>query len=141
MNSGCHGATEAAALRAALIAAGAAGCGPEAMEADRILSGIPRYGTDIRDKDLPQETAQARALSFSKGWPNIGQEIVERIRSRGAVHRTFTGFLIEGELPSAGTALELDGKPVGEITSAATVPFERGEKKLALGYIPPVKPY
>jgi len=130
----CNDATEAAALRSALIAAGAADCGPEAVEDLRILSGIPRYGTDIRDKDLPQETAQTRALSFSKGC-YIGQEIVERIRSRGAVHRTFTGFLIKGELPSAGTALELDGKPVGEITSAAAIPLEHGEKKLALGYI------
>jgi aminomethyltransferase len=130
----CNDATEAAAIRPALIAAGAAECGPEAVEAHRILSGTPRYGTDIRDKDLPQETAQTRALSFSKGC-YIGQEIVERIRSRGTVHRTFTGFLIEGELPTAGTALDLDGKPVGEITSAAAIPFKRGEKRLALGYI------
>jgi aminomethyltransferase len=126
--------TEVAAMRSALIAHGAVDCGTEAVEDLRILSGIPRYGTDIRDKDLPQETAQTRALHFAKGC-YIGQEIVERIRSRGAVHRTFTGFSIEGELPAAGTALELDGKSVGEITNAAAIPFSHGEKKLALGYI------
>lgn len=125
---------EAAAVRSSLIAAGAVDCAPEAVEAFRILSGIPRYGIDIRDKDLPQETAQTRALSFSKGC-YIGQEIVERIRSRGAVHRTFTGFLIEGELPSAGTTLELDSKAAGEITSAIVIPFAQAEKKFALGYI------
>jgi aminomethyltransferase len=130
----CSSVTEAAAIRSALIAAGAADCDPEAVEVFRILSGIPRYGTDIRDKDLPQETAQTRALHFAKGC-YIGQEIVERIRSRGAVHRTFTGFSIDGELPAAGTALELDGKAVGEITSVAAIPFESGEKRLALGYI------
>jgi aminomethyltransferase len=133
----CDSAAEAVAVHSVLITAGATDCDPEAVEDLRILSGIPRYGIDIRDKDLPQETAQTRALSFSKGC-YIGQEIVERIRSRGAVHRTFTGFLIEGELPagdSTSTALELDGKAVGEITSAATIPFQGSEKKFALGYI------
>ena len=130
----CANAMDSASIRNVLVASGAVECDSDAVEDLRILSGIPRYGTDIRDKDLPQETAQTRALSFSKGC-YIGQEIVERIRSRGAVHRTFTGFLIEGELPIAGTALELDGKAVGEITSAAVIPFPHGEKKLALGYI------
>jgi folate-binding protein YgfZ len=130
----CNDLTEASAIRSALIAAGATDCDSEAIEDLRILSGIPRYGTDIRDKDLPQETAQTRALNFSKGC-YIGQEIVERIRSRGAVHRTFTGFLIDGDLPAPNTALELDGKAVGEITSAAVIPLQHGEKKIALGYI------
>ena len=130
----CNSEAEAAAVRDALAAAGAVACGPETVEAFRILSGIPRYGTDIRDKDLPQETAQTRALHFAKGC-YIGQEIVERIRSRGAVHRTFTGFLIDGDLPAAGAALDLDGKPAGEITSAAAIPLPAGEKRLALGYV------
>jgi folate-binding protein YgfZ len=130
----CSDITEAAAVRSALVAAGATDCNAASAEDLRILSGVPRYGIDIRDKDLPQETAQTRALSFSKGC-YIGQEIVERIRSRGAVHRTFTGFLIEGELPAAGTTLELDGKAAGEITSAVAIPFKQGEKKIALGYI------
>lgn len=127
-------ANEAAAVRSTLTGAGAVDCDTEAVEAFRVLSGIPRYGTDIRDKDLPQETAQTRALHFAKGC-YIGQEIVERIRSRGAVHRTFTGFLIEGELPAAGTALELEGKIAGEITSAAVIPSPDGETKIALGYV------
>jgi len=117
-------------LIAALTTAGATHCGPEALEAHRILSGIPVYGTDIRERDLPQETAQTRALHFSKGC-YIGQEIVERIRSRGAVHRTLTGFLLHGDLPPAGTALELDGKPAGEITSSVHL----GYRTVALGYI------
>ena len=53
--------------------------------------GIPQFGVDIRERDLPQETGQTRALNFTKGC-YLGQEIVERIRSRGAVHRKFTGF-------------------------------------------------
>lgn len=100
----------------------------------RIATGIPRYGQDIRERDLPQETEQQRALHFSKGC-YIGQEIVERIRSRGAVHRKFTGFEVEGPLPAPGTKIQAEGKDVGEITSAASLPAADGMRSLALGYI------
>ncbi|HME33928.1 MAG TPA: glycine cleavage T C-terminal barrel domain-containing protein [Candidatus Sulfotelmatobacter sp.] len=119
----------------ALLAAGAAPVGSEALELQRIVSGVPRYGVDIRERDLPQETEQARALNFNKGC-YVGQEIVERIRSRGAVHRKFTGFIVEGAVEiAAGTKIIAGDKEVGEITSAASVQFAGGDKTIALGYI------
>jgi folate-binding protein YgfZ len=107
---------------------------PAAWELYRIALGLPRYGTDIRERDLPQETEQARALNFFKGC-YIGQEIVERIRSRGAVHRLFKGFQADGALPGPGTKIQLDGKDVGEITSAASLPAGDQDFGVALGYI------
>ncbi len=83
---------------------------------------------------LPQETGQQHALNFTKGC-YIGQEIVERIRSRGNVHRMFTGFEVEGELPQPGTKVRANDKDVGEITSAARMPFPGSERTLALGYL------
>src|ERR1700686_4273233 len=119
----------------ALRSAGATPVGSEALELQRIVSGIPRYGVDIRERDLPQETEQARALNFNKGC-YVGQEIVERIRSRGAVHRKFTGFLAEGTEPiAAGTKVVAGEKEVGEITSAASLQLAGGSKTVALGYI------
>jgi folate-binding protein YgfZ len=119
----------------ALRAAGAAPVGSEALELQRIVSGMPRYGVDIRERDLPQETEQARALNFSKGC-YVGQEIVERIRSRGAVHRKFSGFVAHGGEPIAVGAKVVAGeKEVGEITSAASLRFAGREKTVALGYI------
>jgi len=122
------------ALRDALLDAGAKLVGEPALELLRIACGIPRYGQDIRERDLPQETEQARALHFSKGC-YIGQEIVERIRSRGAVHRKFGGFLVNGPLPITGTKIQSDGKDVGEVTSTAILPVGSGERAVALGYI------
>jgi len=123
---------------ATLTAAGAISVSRDALEALRILSGTPRYGTDIRNTatahDLPQETAQTRALHFSKGC-YLGQEIVERIRSRGNVHRTFAGFQLTGALPEPGAPLTAEAKPVGELTSVAAVPLPAGPVQLALGYI------
>lgn len=104
------------------------------LELRRISAGIPRYGQDIRERDLPQETEQSRALNFNKGC-YIGQEIVERIRSRGAVHRKFVGFDVEGPLPSPGAKIQLEGRDIGEITSAAKLPLSEGERSVALGYI------
>ena len=117
----------------ALLANGAKPVGSEALEVFRIQSGIPRYGVDIRERDLPQETEQARALNFNKGC-YIGQEIVERIRSRGAVHRKFTGFVwMSGDEVATGAKVKLADKEIGEITSARLI--GKGHSGLALGYI------
>jgi len=89
---------------------------------------------DIRERDLPQETEQMRALNFNKGC-YVGQEIVERIRSRGNVHRKFTGFVVEGAAAiSPGAKIVLDEKDVGEVTSVATQ-HSQGGRTIALGYI------
>jgi folate-binding protein YgfZ len=117
---------------------GATEISPEALEAHRILSATPKYGTDIRNtetaKDLPQETAQTHALHFNKGC-YLGQEIVERIRSRGQVHRTFTAFTLTGSIPQLPAPLEahIEGhaKPAGELTSAIQI----GPNLHALGYL------
>ena len=113
----------------------------EALEALRLLEGTPRLGTDIRERELPQETAQpgetARALHFSKGC-YLGQEIIERIHSRGNLHRTLSGFTLRGSLPAAGSPLFSSAapeKPLGELTSAALIDLPGGNVTLALGYI------
>lgn len=119
---------------AALQSGGATSVSPEALELYRIALGIPRYGQDIRERDLPQETEQQRALNFNKGC-YVGQEIVERIRSRGNVHRKFTGFRITGPALAPGTKIQTVGKDVGEITSSALIPAFKGGQTVALGYI------
>jgi len=121
-------------LRLALAQAGAKPVSAAAQELLRIAAGIPRYGQDIRERDLPQETSQERSLHFSKGC-YVGQEIVERIRSRGAVHRKFAGFEVMGPLPAPGAKIQADGKDVGEITSATSLPVKDGERRVAIGYI------
>ncbi len=116
-----------------LVAEGATPVGFEALEMQRIVAGVPLYGVDIRERDLPQETEQMRALNFNKGC-YVGQEIVERIRSRGAVHRKLSGFTIEnGTLVATGAKISVAEKEVGEITSLASLGEDR--PVLALGYI------
>jgi folate-binding protein YgfZ len=103
-----------------LLAAGAVPCGLRAAEALHVLEATPRYGIDMTDRYLPQETSQTRALHFAKGC-YLGQEIVERIRSRGAVHRRLAQFTLSSE--PASLPLELtaaaDNAVAGRITSTA----------------------
>jgi len=123
-------------LLQAALDANAILCEPQSLEWLRLLEGTPLFGVDIRDRELPQETGQDRALHFSKGC-YLGQEIVERIHSRGNVHRAFTGLRLDGELPLAGSKLEADGKEIGELTSVAAIPLPgaAGTIQLALGYV------
>jgi folate-binding protein YgfZ len=121
-------------LWSVLVQAGALPTGTAALNLFRISRGIPQFGVDIRDRDLPQETGQGRALNFTKGC-YLGQEIVERIRSRGAVHRQFGAFAVEGALPEAGAKIVAEEKEVGEVTSSAVLPFPDGDRPVALGYL------
>jgi folate-binding protein YgfZ len=118
-----------------LQAAGANPCGLEATETLRVMEATPLYGVDLNDRDLPQETTQARALNFSKGC-YLGQEIVERIRSRGKVNRQFRQFALQGAVPShLPIDLQSGEQPVGRITSTATVLSTGKQQVLALGFI------
>jgi folate-binding protein YgfZ len=121
------------ALWQALVEAGASPVGAATLEAFRIAEGIPAYGIDMAERDLPQETSQMRMLSFSKGC-YLGQEIVERIRSRGSVHRHLRSMELFGTVPFAGSELTLEGgATAGQITSAAELPLGTGKRSFALG--------
>ncbi len=128
---------EIASLASALRDAGAEAAAEADLEALRLLEGTPLYGRDIRDKELPQETGQTRALHFAKGC-YLGQEIVERIRSRGNVHRAFSGFVTTGSVPEEGAPLfaaDAPEKAIGEWTSGGQIHLDSGVVTLGLGYV------
>ena len=114
-----------------LAEAGAQPATEEDARLVRIENGRPRYGEDIRDTSLPQETGQMHAVSFSKGC-YLGQEIVERIRAQGHVNRKLVRLRLDSAAP-AGARLTVDGAEAGEITSSARSP-ERGDA-VALAYL------
>jgi aminomethyltransferase len=119
----------------ALVKSGAKPVGSIAIEWLRILRGLPRVGADIGERELPQETGQEYALHYAKGC-YIGQEIVERIHSRGNVNRVFSGIRVEGDLaPESGIKIIAGEKAVGEVTSSAVVPIRGSKHAIALGYL------
>ncbi|PWU03061.1 MAG: hypothetical protein C5B51_19585 [Terriglobia bacterium] len=125
-----------AAHASALESAGAKLASDVDIRTVRIENGRPRYGDDIRETSLPQETQQMHAVSFNKGC-YVGQEIVERIRAQGRVNRKLVRLSIDSPTaPASGTKLEADGKEAGEIMSAVYSPDSSGVAALAYVRIP-----
>ncbi len=94
----------------------------EAARIVRLENGLPRYGEDISERYLVQETQQFRAVHFNKGC-YLGQEIVERIRAQGKVHRLLTPIRIAGAVvPAVGTKLFSGSATAGEISSVVYSP-------------------
>lgn len=98
----------------------------------RMENGKPRYGEDILETSLPQETEQMHAVSFTKGC-YLGQEIVERIRARGHVNKHLRKLELDApEPPAPGAKLVIDGKEA-EVTSSIWSPALN--KAIALAYV------
>jgi folate-binding protein YgfZ len=114
--------------------------GNSVVEVLRIEAGIPLYGKDIDEEVLPAETQQIeRAISYVKGC-YLGQEVVERMRSHGALARKLIGLRLERlDRVEPGMPLRSDGVDVGRITSlcysfALQEPVGLGYAKTALAH-------
>lgn len=84
---------------------------------EEIALGIPRLDRDFfHDKTIPLEAGLWSGVSLSKGC-YLGQEILERLFSRGSAARRLVMFAAEGEAVEAGTIVYADGSPAGEVTS------------------------
>jgi folate-binding protein YgfZ len=123
-------------LIAAAKSVGGRACGWEALEIARIEAGIPRFGADMDESNIPLECGiEARAVSYKKGC-YIGQEVINRIHSIGHVNKELRGLRIADDLkslPTKGDKLLHDGKEVGYITSAVKSPLLNAI--IALGYV------
>lgn len=107
--------------------------GEEAQNILRVELAIPRYGIDFDENSLLLEVGIDHAFSFNKGC-YLGQEVVERIRSRGHVNKKLCGLLLDGASPAAiRDPIYGNGKIVGAITSSVSSP--RLDRPIALGYL------
>jgi len=108
--------------------------GDSAIDVLRIEAGIPVYGRDIDEDVLPAETGQTdRAVSYVKGC-YLGQEIVERMRSREALARMLVGLQFDSDDEvTPGTELVANENPVGHVTS--TCHSHALNTTIGLGYL------
>jgi len=114
--------------------------GYTALSAQRLAQGAPWFGYDFGEKQIPHEAGLENShVSYIKGC-YTGQEIVERVRSRGHVNRRRVNLLFTGDaIPEAGAALTAaDGKEAGYVTRAARIwdpPRIIGMGYLGTGYL------
>jgi folate-binding protein YgfZ len=123
-----------AALAAAVAAQGGGPVGYRAVNALRLEAGVPWFGVDFDEHQIPHEAALENShISYTKGC-YTGQEIVERVRSRGHVNRRLSGLQFATvHPPLPGTALLAGGNEVGKVTSAAFSPLR--DRAIGLGYL------
>ena len=122
------------ALASAVRAHGGAPIGYRALNALRLEAGIAWFGSDFDQRQIPHEAAiETTHISFTKGC-YTGQEIVERVRSRGHVNRRLTGLAFDNAAPPAvESKLLAAGAEVGNVTSAAFSPLLG--QPIGLGYV------
>jgi folate-binding protein YgfZ len=108
--------------------------GYAALSAQRLAQGVPWFGYDFGEKQIPHEAGLENThISYTKGC-YTGQEIVERVRSRGQVNRRRVELMFDGlNVPAADEALTVDGKEVGFITRAAVPSFLT--HAIGMGYV------
>jgi folate-binding protein YgfZ len=108
--------------------------GYAALSAQRLAQGVAWFGYDFGEKQIPHEAGlEGSHISYTKGC-YTGQEIVERVRSRGQVNRRRVDLIFDGTgVPAAGEALTVDGKEVGFVTRAAVPSFF--PHAIGMGYV------
>jgi folate-binding protein YgfZ len=106
----------------------------EVLEVLRIEAAVPKWGVDMDENTIPIEAGlEARAISYDKGC-YIGQETIARIKTYGHVNRRLVQMALTGEsIPGRGDKILMEGREVGQVTSAAR--SLRLGKALALGYV------
>jgi len=123
-------------LIAAAKKTGGSICGWTAFETARIEAGVPRFGADMNDTNLPMECGiEKSAMNFNKGC-YIGQEVLNRVHTMGHVTKELRGLRLAGDLkvlPQNGDKLFHNGKEIGYVASATKSPAL--DANIALGYV------
>ena len=122
------------ALVSALEALEGRPAGDQALEAYRVLRGMPLSGHELSEEHNPLEAGQWDAVSFDKGC-YVGQEVVARLNTYDKVSRSIVGLVLPAgsPLPPSGTPLYDAGRPVGRLTSAVNSPDR--PTPIGLGYV------
>ncbi len=111
----------AAAVRQALVDAGAARAGLWAFEALRVQGRRPRAGAETDHRTIPHEVGWiGRAVHLDKGCYR-GQETVARVHNLGRPPRRLVLLHLSGdsdELPPSGSPVDFSGRAVGFVGTA-----------------------
>lgn len=122
-------------LLAGVQAHGGEPIGMKTLNTLRLEAVVPWFPEDFNDSVIPHEAGLENThVNFSKGC-YTGQEIVERVRSRGHVNRRLVRlqFKITGAAPAPGAKLRAAGAEVGLVTSIAALPVSG--LAIGMGYV------
>jgi folate-binding protein YgfZ len=112
--------------------------GYEALNILRLEDGVAWYGVDFDENQIPHQAAlESTHISYTKGC-YTGQEIVERVRSRGQIQRRRVMLRFCGDaIPRAGEPLFAtdadNAAEIGFVTRAARAP--KFGAVIGMGYV------
>ena len=103
-----------------LAATGAMAVSEATLEVLRVEHGIAKIGLDTSERTIALEARLERSISFNKGC-YLGQETIERATARGGLKKKMLGLRFEHPV-APDSALYLDGKEIGRVTSSVMSP-------------------
>jgi glycine cleavage system aminomethyltransferase T len=116
-------------------AAGAVQASSQEMRIVRIERGKPRYGEEITQECLAQETGLCHALDFQKG-PYLGRRVVHGVHSHGRLNKVLVSVDTDAaELVPLHAPLFFAGEECGHIVSTIYSPVY--QKIVGLAYVQP----
>lgn len=108
-------------LQNAFASAGATAVTEDALDAQRVVAGVGRLGSEFGLETLaPEVPSLDDAISYKKGC-YLGQEVVERIAARGKVNWKIAVLRAGGAVSVGDPVSGADGE-VGHVTSVARRP-------------------
>lgn len=95
----------------------------DVWRAHEIQKGFVRTGFDlIYEQTIPLEAGPDLGVDYNKGC-YLGQEVIERLRSRGTPNREYRRVQIEGDVAEAPfQVVDDEGRDMGIVTSVAKIP-------------------
>ncbi|MCM8534972.1 MAG: tetratricopeptide repeat protein [Lentisphaeraceae bacterium] len=103
------------------------------QETLRVEAGMPKWGIDCDENTLfPEMNLQTSSISYTKGC-FVGQEIVARVKYRGAVNRILMGVVFDDVAPEEVGDFTVRGQKAGILKSIVYSP--NLEKFVALAYV------
>lgn len=112
---------DSVAVREKLVEAGAKYVTWDDWRAFEVKSGFIRTGFDLfRNETIPLEAGADLGIDYNKGC-YLGQEVIERLRSRGTPNREYRRVSFEGPVPSLPASLIAEGgRDAGTLSSAVS---------------------
>ncbi len=98
--------------------------GRETFSVAALEYGIPEFGVDTDAKTLPPELGQnfeSQNVNYHKGC-YTGQEVLQRIHSRGHTNRTWCALILDGPIPPGTTLSKGQRDQIGTVTRSAFSP-------------------
>ena len=108
-----------AIIPAVAIARHSGGAGPDEYDRMRLQLGLPDGARDIQVEKyflLEANFEELNGVDFKKGC-YVGQELVSRMKHRGAVRKRIIPVIAQGHLAAPGTPISQAGREVGTLLS------------------------